>query len=356
MKIAVALSGGVDSSVAALILKKSGHDIEGITMSVYREGVLESTGGGNACYGADETEDIEAAKDFCNTINIPYHVFDCAEEYEKTVLNYFKDEYLKGRTPNPCVRCNHLIKLGVLPDAAKNSGLNFDKIATGHYTDIAVDPDTGRYYLKRAADEKKDQSYFLYRLNQEQLSMLLFPLGRLKKTEVRKIASENHLASADFDESQDFIAGDYKDLFKGTEADGDIVDKNGKVLGRHHGLWNYTIGQRKGLGISSDTPLYVVKLDDKLNQVVAGKKEDLTGNSFSVSDTAWMKITSGTGAFDAEVKIRSAHKGVPAEVKVEENGKKLRVCTHSPVNAVTPGQSAVFYDSEGAVLCGGIID
>lgn len=356
MKIAVALSGGVDSSVAALILKESGHEVEGITMSVYREGVIESTGGGNACYGADEVDDIKAAEDFCREINIPYHVFDCAEEYERTVLDYFKDEYLKGRTPNPCVRCNHLIKLGVLPAAAKNSGLDFDKVATGHYTNLELDSETGRYYLKKAADEKKDQSYFLYRLSQNQLSNLIFPLGRLTKTEVRKIASKNKLISADYEESQDFIAGDYKDLFKENRADGDIIDKEGNILGRHTGLWNYTIGQRRGLGISYDSPLYVIKIDDKKNIVIVGSKEDLTGKSFNVSDISWMKLTENTKEFEAMVKIRSAHKAVAAEVSVEDEGKRLKVYTLTPVNAITPGQSAVFYDDDGAVLCGGIIN
>ena len=356
MQIAVALSGGVDSSVAALVLKKAGHEVEGITMSIYREGTIDSEVEGNACYGPEEKDDIEAAKAFCEEIDIPYHVFDCADEYEKVVLDYFKQEYLKGRTPNPCVRCNHQVKLGFLPEVAKSSGLDFEKIATGHYANIATDPDSGRLYLKKAADEKKDQSYFLYRLSQSQLAKLIFPLGGLKKTEVRKIASDNKLISADYTESQDFIAGDYKELFKGLEANGDITDKSGNVLGCHNGLWNYTIGQRRGLGISSETPLYVTRLDERLNRVVVGLKEELIVNNFSVSDTAWMKLTGDTKQFDASVKIRSSQKGVPAEVLVTENGTKLTVSVLTAINAVTPGQSAVFYDDEGAILCGGIID
>ena len=356
MKIAAALSGGIDSSIAALLLLREGHRLEGMTMSVYREGVLETETGGNACYGADETEDIAAAAEFCKQIGIEYRVFDCAKQYEKVVLDYFKEEYLKGRTPNPCVRCNQLVKLGVLPQAAKQSGMVYDKIATGHYARIEQDSETGRYYLKRAVDEKKDQSYFLYRLSQNQLSQLIFPLGGLSKAEVFKIAGEYGFETENYDESQDFIAGDYKELFRDQISTGDIVDTDGKVLGSHHGLWNYTIGQRRGLGVTAATPLYVISLDGENNRVVVGPSDLLSGNDFTVSDTSWMKLTPEDRSFEANVKIRSAQKSVPAEVRAVEGGRKLMVRTLSAVNAVTPGQSAVFYDQDGAVLCGGIID
>ncbi len=355
MKIAVALSGGVDSSVAAMLLKEQGHELEGMTMSVYREGIIDSSSCGNACYGPDEKDDIETAAELCRNLGIPYHVFDCADEYEEAVLNYFKKEYLNGRTPNPCVRCNHLVKLGVLPEAAATSGLDFDMIATGHYARICRDPDSGRFYLLQAADLSKDQSYFLYRLSQQQLSKLLFPLGKLSKQEVLKIAADAGIAADDYEESQDFIAGDYKQLFRDVSTSGEIADIEGKILGRHSGLWNYTIGQRRGIGISSPEPLYVVRLDSETNRVVVGPKNALSVSTFKVSDIVWMKLTKESGPFEADVRIRSAGKSVPAEISIEEEGRLLSVTAHSTVNAVTPGQSAVFYDGSGAVLCGGII-
>ena len=353
MRILAALSGGVDSSVAALLLKNAGHEITGITMSVYREGVVETTGG-NACYGADEKDDIEAAREFCRKIDIPYHVFDCSEEYEKIVLDYFKEEYRNGRTPNPCIRCNQLVKLGVLPKAAEKSGLDFDKIATGHYVNVNENEKSGRYYLTEAVDSKKDQSYFLYRLSQSQLSRLMFPLGKLTKAEVREIAREYSLASAESEESQDFISGDYKTLFKESGKTGNIIDTDGRILGIHQGLFNYTIGQRRGLGISAQHPLYVVKIDKSTNSVIVGNREELSGDTFGLADLSWMKLVEGQQNFDAMVKIRSAHNAVSAEITVNNDGTAI-VHTHEAVNAATPGQSAVFYNNQGDILGGGVI-
>ena len=209
MKIALGLSGGVDSSVAAALLKRQEHEVVGITMKLWREGRYRG-GSKDACFGPSEAEDIARAEKLCRALGIPYHVFDCSEEYEKVVLSYFRTEYLAGRTSNPCVRCNAFMKFGVLPQLARKSGVVFDKFATGHYARIREE--NGVFHLLRGADDKKDQSYFLYRLKQPQLQNLLFPLGDLHKTEVRKLASEYGLEVKDKPDSQDFYSGDHTEL------------------------------------------------------------------------------------------------------------------------------------------------
>ena len=250
MKVLVGLSGGVDSSVAALILKKQGYDVIGATMSIWgKDGLAVAEGKHNACYGPDEKEDIEAAKNLANQLGIPYHVVDCVTKYEDIVISNFKKEYLQGHTPNPCVWCNALIKFGVLPEIARLNGVEFDKFATGHYA--KVEEGNGRFLLKRGIAPHKDQSYFLYRLKQEQLKNIILPLGNYTKDQIRQIAKENGLQAADKPDSQDFYGGDYNELLNVEDKIGNIVNTEGKVLGTHKGIWNYTIGQRKGLGVSA---------------------------------------------------------------------------------------------------------
>jgi tRNA-uridine 2-sulfurtransferase len=355
MKIAVGMSGGVDSSVAALLLKRQGHEVFGITMKIWDDArAAPAAAKGNACYGPDEAGDMEAAKRVCETIGVPYHVLDCSEQYESIVLAYFKNEYRSGRTPNPCIRCNQEVKFGVLPRVAKASGFDFDRFATGHYARVEHDGARNRFLLKKGVEPKKDQSYFLYRLSQEQLSTVLFPLGGLTKTEVRALARDYGLAVHDKKESQDFYSGDYGELLGEENRPGDIVDKSGTVLGRHTGIWNYTIGQRKGLGIAYAEPLYVLSIDSSQNRIVVGTEKDTLRSGFTVNDLVWSGIGGLDGPRGAQVKIRSAAPAAEATIEPAP-ANTVRVQFLAPFSSITPGQSAVFYDGD-TVLGGGIID
>ena len=347
MKFAVGLSGGVDSSVAALLLKERGCEVVGITMKLWR-GTYRG-GAGDACYGPGEAEDLERAARLAESIGIPYKVIDCSEAYEKAIVGMFRDVSLRGETPNPCVFCNAGFKFGLLPRLARESGVDFDRFATGHYARIARCG--GRLAVARAADLKKDQSYFLYRLSQEQLAGVEFPLGGLEKVEVRRIAAEHSLASADKADSQDFYSGDKNDLIGEEPREGEIVDLTGRVLGKHMGYWNYTVGQRKGLGAFGPRPLYVVRLDACRNRVVLGTREEAYTREFQVGDMCWMAMPPSQGPFSAFVKIRST--GAPLGPVELENG--MCRAPGEGLFGVAPGQSAVFYNAEGAILCGGVI-
>ena len=343
MKIAVGLSGGVDSSVAAALLKSQGHEVVGITMKLWREGRYRG-GARDACFGPGEAEDIARAENLCRALDIPYHVFDCADEYEKVVLDYFRSEYLAGKTPNPCVRCNAFMKFGVLPNLARKSGIDFDKFATGHYARIREK--NGVFHLLRGTDEKKDQSYFLYRLKQSQLANLLFPLGGLHKTEVRELAAKFGLEVKDKPDSQDFYSGDHTELLNTPPCLGNIIDIAGNVLGTHEGFWNYTIGQRKGLGVAAKHPLYVLELNPCRNEVVVGNAEETLKHELKLADCSW--IAGDAPAGEVQVKVRSASKLLPA---VFENDV---LKFPDGVSAAARGQSTVLYRDE-EVLGGGII-
>ena len=343
MRIAVGLSGGVDSSVAAALLKEQGHEVVGITMSLWREGRYQG-GCGDACFGPHEAEDIATARELCVQLGIPYHVFDCSDAYEKTVLDYFRKEYLSGRTPNPCVRCNAAMKFGLLPRLARESGLAFDAFATGHYARVLQC--NGRWHLLRGVDEAKDQSYFLYRLTQEQLSNILFPLGELRKADVRRLASRFGLAVKDKPESQDFYSGDKSELMQTPPRQGNIVDETGKVLGTHQGHWNFTIGQRKGLGVSSTQPLYVIDINACHNEVMLGNADKLLSMRILLADCHWISGTPPSG--NVLAKIRSTAQPVPAEFA------NSQLVFPGCVRAAARGQSAVLYDGD-EVLGGGII-
>lgn len=348
MNILVGLSGGVDSSVAALLLKQQGHNVIGATMSIWRGGKCSSHSGGHgACYGPDEKEDIEEASRIAKQLDIPYYVFDCVEEYEEIVLDYFKSEYLKGKTPNPCIRCNSLIKFGVLPSFARKHGIEFDKFATGHYSRV----ENG--LLKCGIDARKDQSYFLYRLTQEQLKNIVLPLGGYTKDEIRRIARDNGLHVAEKPDSQDFYEGDYNELLGVTPIKGNIVDTKGKILGEHEGIWNYTIGQRKGLRISSTEALYVIELRKNTNEVVVGNKDKTFSDRLVASDLNWLVFDRLEKEIECKAKIRSAQK--PAAVRVRPLGEEnIEVLFEDMQKSIAPGQSVVLYDDE-IVLGGGII-
>ena len=347
MKVAVGLSGGVDSSVAALLLKEQGHDVVGVTMKLWR-GQYKG-GSRDACFGAGESEDIASAGEFARRIGIDYRVFDCSDQYDRTIVRYFRETYLSGRTPNPCVFCNAAMKFGLLPRLASESGLAFDAFATGHYA--RVERRGGRWAIMRAVDLAKDQSYFLYRLSQDQLARQIFPLGGMTKGEVREIARTRGLAAADKPDSQDFYSGDTDELIGEKARPGDIVDTQGRVLGRHTGFWHYTIGQRKGLGIGgAGEPYYVIELNACRNQVVVGRADEAVRTSLEVGSMNWVAVGPTEEPINCRVKVRSAGRLVPATLTA---GKAE---FPSGIAGVAPGQSAVFYaaDSED-LLCGGVI-
>ncbi|MCL2484823.1 MAG: tRNA 2-thiouridine(34) synthase MnmA [Endomicrobia bacterium] len=355
MKILVGLSGGVDSAIAAYLLKKQGHEVTGATMSVWDSSLpVPKIEGANACIGPKE-KDIEAVKKIADFLKIPFSIIDCREEFKKVVLENFKSEYKSGRTPNPCVWCNAYIKFGVLPEAAKKNGLQFDKFATGHYANIIYNDDIKMYQLKKAKDLKKDQTYFLYRLSQKTLSETLFPLGNLTKDEVRAIAKEIGLPVAEKPDSQDFYCGDYNDILQFPENSGDIVDKTGKVLGKHKGIWNYTIGKRKGLGLPGGTgdPLYVINILAKQNVIVLGSKDDLYSKSLIAEKVSWGSVTAPKESVKVMAKIRQQHAPSQAQVTVKEENS-AEVIFDTPQMSVASGQSVVFYKDD-IVLGGGII-
>jgi tRNA-specific 2-thiouridylase len=355
MEILVGLSGGVDSAVSAYLLKKQGHNVIGAMMSIWDGSLpVPKTKGVDACLGPED-EDIEAIKEIAGFLKIPLHIIDCRKEYKKIVLENFKNEYKIGHTPNPCVWCNAYIKFGILPITARKTGLSFDKFATGHYADIKFNSSVNMYQLCKAVDKNKDQTYFLYKLTQKNLSETIFPLGAYTKDQVRNIAKNIGIPSAEKPDSQDFYCGDYNDILQLPSSPGNIVDKNGNVLGRHNGIWNYTIGKRKGLGLSGGTkdPLYVVNILAEQNTIVVGTKEDLYSSSVSVKEVSWGSIPAPREPFEVYAKIRQQH--TPAKAVVMPRGMtSVTVEFAEPQASVTPGQSVVFYKDD-VVLGGGIL-
>ena len=352
MRALIAMSGGVDSSVAAFLMKEKGYECMGCTMKLYANedaGISEES----TCCSLD---DIADARKIATSMGMPYYVLNFQENFKEKVINPFIDCYENGRTPNPCIECNRYLKFNKL--YARGMEYDCDKIVTGHY--VRVEERIEGYVLRKAKDESKDQSYVLYNLTQEQLAHTLFPLGEYSKTEIRKIAEENGFINANKPDSQDicFVPdGDYvsaiKRFTKKDYPEGDFVDLEGNVLGRHKGIIGYTIGQRKGLGISSDRPYFVVKLDVEKNQVVLGRHEDLFSTKVIVKDINWITPNLVKNEMDIKAKLRYRQKEQPTKLKiVDEDTVELNFA--EPQRAVTPGQAAVFY-LDDIVLGGGII-
>lgn len=342
-KVLVGMSGGVDSSVAALLLKNQGYDVLGCTIKMYRPD------------NQTENSDTDDAKAVCETLGINLSVADYSDRFASCVINYFTDTYLSGKTPNPCVFCNKNMKFPCILEEAEKSGYQY--VATGHYARIEKYGD--RFLLKKGADSAKDQSYMLYALSQQMLSKILFPLGMLTKEQIRTLAKEIGLTVADKKDSQDicFIKGiDYAEFIKQyTKCDipqGDFRDISGGILGTHKGIISYTIGQRKGLGISSEEPYYVVNKDISNNSVILGREKDLYTKRVYVTNPNFIAFDKLEYNIRLRAKLRYSQTESECTVIPEENGFVLEFDT--PQRAVTPGQSAVLYDGD-IVVGGGII-
>ena len=354
MKVVVAMSGGVDSSVAVALLKDEGYQVIGVTMQIWPSDKYGDRFGGCCGTGA-----IEDAKKVAYKLGIPHYVMNFRDIFARKVIANFCQEYRLGRTPNPCIRCNQYIKFDALRERAKK--LDADFVATGHHARIEEDEARGIHQLKKGIDQQKDQSYFLYPVTQEQLSHILFPIGNLTKEEVRKRAKELKLPVATKPESQDicFIPDDgYAEFLKGyipqAAEPGPILNEQGGVVGNHQGILFYTIGQRKGLGISAKEPLYVIAIEPERNAIVVGNKERVLGDELIASNLNWIAITGLAQPITAKAKIRYRHPEAEATIMPLGNDR-VYVKFKKPQLAITPGQAIVFYDGE-IVIGGGTIE
>ena len=355
--VAVGMSGGIDSSVAAHLLQQQGYKVVGLTMQTWDGTVPLKPSGRPGCFGPGEDQDIEAARQVAGRLGIEHHVVNLAAEYKAEVLEYFRTEYLAGRTPNPCVRCNRQVKFGLLLERARAHGIAFEQFATGHYARVAYDEGRGRHLLMRGVDPKKDQSYFLSHLGQGQLAQLLFPLGGMQKDEVRRIATDLGWTDLlDKPESQDFIECDsYEALFRPEDArPGPILDAEGRVVGQHEGIIHYTVGQRRGLKLGgSPHPLYVTGVSGADNSVRVGGKESLYGDTLIATNLNWIALAGPPASpLTALVKVRQQHQPAAARLtSVRADGQPaVEVIFQEPQMAITPGQAVVFY--EGDVVLG----
>ena len=352
MRIVVAMSGGVDSSVAAALLAREGHDVIGLSMQLYDQQQGEITFG--SCCTLDDLHD---ARRVARTIGIPHYIVNFERKFEEHVVSDFVREYASGRTPIPCVHCNGDLKFASLVERAEAFGA--EAVATGHYARVDFDEETRRYRLKRGVDARKDQSYFLFTLSQPQLARARFPVGALDKPAVRAEARRLGLAVAEKHDSQEicFVAAGEHPEFVARRAGmpgGVIRDRVGRVLGRHDGVHRFTIGQRKGLGLATGVPLYVVDIDAGAAEVTVGPREALERDTLTASRVNWISGETPSGAIRARARIRYRHQEAPATITPLE-GDRVRVVFDDPQTAITPGQAVVFFDGD-VTLGGGWID
>lgn len=346
-KVVIGLSGGVDSSVAALLLKQEGYEVIGVTMDLYEK---ESR---------DTSDAISDAKKVAEKLDIPFYTLDFKNEFKKYVIDYFAKEYMEGKTPNPCIECNKHLKFGLLLDKAKEM-FNADYIATGHYAKIKYNDVTNRYYIQESGAIGKDQTYVLYNLTQEQLKHILMPLGDYTKDEIREIAKQNGFITADKKDSQEICfvedndyAGFIEKKYNHKNIQGEFVDTKGNKYGKHKGIIHYTIGQRRGLGLSLKSPLYVKRVDTKTHEVILCPKEELFEESLICNNINLITIDKLDKPMSASVKIRySAPKAKATLIPIDDNN--IKVVFDEPQKAITPGQAVVFYD-EDIVVGGGTI-
>ncbi|WP_317349836.1 tRNA 2-thiouridine(34) synthase MnmA [Pusillibacter faecalis] len=352
----VAMSGGVDSSVAALLLQQAGHKIFGVNLRMFHNEDLGQSPGKTCCSLAD----AEDAGLVARRLGAPFYVFDVSQVFRSTVIRDFIEEYQNGRTPNPCAVCNRTVKFGALLDRVRVLGADY--LATGHYARVEQDAATGRYLLKRGLDRSKDQSYFLYMLTQEQLAHTLFPLGGLEKTQVRQLAEAHGLVNAHKHDSQDicFVPdGDYAAFIERTVGSpslpGNFVDQKGQVLGHHRGIIRYTHGQHKGLGLSTSEPLYVLEKDAVSNTIRLGPDSDLWSQTLTAEQFNWVSIPEPTEPIAVTVKTRYSQREAAAIARSLPGGR-CQVTFEEPQRAITPGQAVVLYQEEivvgGGTICG----
>ena len=363
--VAVAMSGGVDSSTVAALLLQHGRPVVGLTMQLWNQRRLpELQGNGPAQHRCCSLDDVYDAKRVAQHLSFPHYVVNFEEQFEERVVRPFVQEYLAGRTPIACTNCNTDVKFEPLLRMARQIGA--ERLATGHYARIRSDQRTGRFQLLRARDDSKDQSYFLWGLSQEQLSRSEFPLGELTKEQVRKLARAVNLPVAEKPESMElcFVPnGSYVQFIHAyaresgaplIEKEGDIVTEDGVVIGKHSGVHNYTVGQRKGLGFATGKPIYVLAIDPSKNRVVVGNDDDLRARTFEIENVNWVSMEEPAAPFRAQVKIRHKHEPADATVEALPN-LRARITFDAPQRAVTPGQAAVVYDAD-LVLVGGWIE
>lgn len=355
-KVMVGMSGGVDSSVAAAVLLQQGYDVIGVTMQIWpdMDEDRKKTEGGCCSLSA-----VDDARRVSNKLGIPYYVLNFKDTFEKKVIDYFKEEYLKGRTPNPCIACNRHVKFDAMLNKASSMGIDY--IATGHYAKVGYDEKLKRFLLRKSVTDKKDQTYALYNLTQEQLSKTLMPIGEYMKERVREIAKEIGLSVATKPDSQEICFVEDNDygrfICENTQhkiVPGNFVDTRGKVLGQHKGIVHYTVGQRKGLGIAFGRPMFVVDIDVEKNLVILGEESEIFTDSLIAGDLNFISVEDLKGEMRVKAKIRYSAKEADAVIfKVDD--EKIKVVFDAPQRAITPGQSVVFYDGD-VVVGGGVIE